>query len=150
MTPSPKRLTTPVAVHLFLVRDDDILLLRRFNTGYEDGQYSVITGHLNGGEGVLDAMYREAREEAGIELDRAATCVCGVMHRRSPDSERIDFFLASTCWTGEIRNLEPHKCDELRWVSLDRLPDNTIPYIAGAIATWRRGEWFTAFGWDDA
>jgi len=148
MTPSPKRFTTPVAVHLFLVRHDEILLLRRFNTGYEDGKYSVIAGHLDGGEGVLEAMCREAREEAGIELDRAATSVCCVMHRRSPDSERIDFFLTSTRWTGEIRNLEPEKCDGLHWVPLDRLPANTIPYIASAIETWRRGDWFSAFGWD--
>ena len=81
-------------------------------------------------------------------LDRAATSVRGVMHRRSPDSERIDFFLTSTRWTGEIRNLEPGKCDELRWAPLDRLPVNTIPYVAAAIAAWRRGDWFSAFGWD--
>jgi hypothetical protein len=27
------------AVHLFFIRDGKILLLRRFNTGYEDGKY---------------------------------------------------------------------------------------------------------------
>ena len=43
------------SVHLFLVQGQNILLLRRFNTGYEDGKYSVIAGHsaighfLNGG-----------------------------------------------------------------------------------------------------
>ncbi len=150
MTHSPERFTAPVAVHLFLLRDDEILLLRRFNTGHEDGRYSVIAGHLDGGEGVVDAMCREAREEAGIELDRTATSVCGVMHRLSPDSERIDFFLTTTGWSGEVRNLEPEKCDELRWVPVGRLPDTTIPYVAAAIETWRRGEWFGAFGWDEA
>lgn len=150
MTHSPERFAAPVAVHLFLLRGDEILLLRRFNTGYEDGNYSVIAGHLDGGECVIEAMCREAREEAGIDLDRPTTSVCGVMHRRCPDSERIDFFLTATRWSGEIRNLEPQKCDELRWAPLDRLPDSTIPYVAAAIGAWRRGEWFGAFGWDDA
>jgi 8-oxo-dGTP pyrophosphatase MutT (NUDIX family) len=148
MPTSRTRFTAPVAVHLFLLRDDRILLLRRFNTGYEDGRYSVIAGHLDGGEGVIEAMCREAREEAGIELDRDATTVVGVMHRQSPDSERIDFFLAATRWSGEIRNLEPEKCDELRWVPVDQLPDTTIPYVASGIAAWRAGEWFSTFGWD--
>lgn len=147
MMTSPSRFATPVAVHLFLHQEGSILLLRRFNTGYEDGNYSVIAGHLNGVETVLSAMCREAHEEAGIRLDLESTRVVGVMHRLSND-ERIDFFLAAEHWDGEVRNREPEKCDELRWVPMDQLPENTIPYIASAIETWRRGGWFSEFGWE--
>jgi len=140
------RFTAPVAVHLFLIRDEMILLLRRFNTGYEDGKYSVIAGHLDGDETVLAAMSREAREEAGIELENAR--VAGVMHRRARDGERIDFFVICHEWTGEIENREVEKCDDLRWVPIGALPPNTIPYVAAAISAWRAGEWFSSFGWD--
>lgn len=141
----PIRFTVPVAVHLFLVRGEDILLLRRFNTSYEDGKYSVIAGHLDGAETVLAAMAREAREKAGIDLVRAE--IAGVMHRRADDGERIDFFITCSEWSGEIRNLEPQKCDELRWTPVGQLPSNTIPYVAAAINDWRQGVWFTSFGW---
>lgn len=45
-----------VAVHLLLIRDNKILLLRRYNTGYEDGNYSVVAGHMTENENVFQAM----------------------------------------------------------------------------------------------
>jgi 8-oxo-dGTP diphosphatase len=142
-----ERFRALVAVHLFLLREDAILLLRRFNTGYEDGNYSVIAGHLDGGEEVIAAAVREAYEEAGIRIAPADVTVVGVMHRRS-DSERIDFFVAASQWQGEIVNYEPDKCDELAWYPLDRLPMNVVPYVRRAIENYRAGRWFGSFGWD--
>ena len=134
------------AVHLFLIRDGQVLLLRRRNTGYEDGNYSVIAGHLNGGERVKTAAIREAREEAGIEIAPQDAAVVGVMHRRS-DDERIDFFLAASSWSGVIVNNEPGKCDDLSWFGLDELPENVIPYVRRALENFRHGRWFDSFGW---
>ena len=135
-----------VAVHLVLVQDSEVLLLRRHNTGYEDGNYSVIAGHLEGDEEIVAAMVREAREEAGIEIPPAALQVVGVMHRRS-DAEYVDFFLAARSWSGDIRNMEPEKCDELAWFRLDGLPENVIPYVRKGITNYFRGQWFDSFGW---
>ncbi len=135
-----------VAVHLFLIRNAHILLLRRYNTGYADGQYSVIAGHLDGNEEIRTAMIREAKEEAGISLSPQDLQVVGVMHRKA-DDERIDFFLVATSWDGEIVNAEPHKCDKLAWYALDALPENVVPYVRQAINNYQQGNWFDSFGW---
>jgi 8-oxo-dGTP diphosphatase len=151
MSATPTRFTLPCAVHLFLLRHDgEVLLLRRANTGYEDGSYSVVAGHLDGGEEVVVATIREAREEAGIALDSADLTIVGVMHRRADDGERIDFFLTATRWSGAITNAEPHKCDELAWFPLDALPANVIPYVRHALDNYRHsptGRWFESYGW---
>jgi 8-oxo-dGTP diphosphatase len=136
------------AVHLFLIRDSKVLLLRRFNTGYEDGKYSVIAGHLDGDEEIKAAAIREAREEAGIEISPLDLQVVGVMHRKSND-ERIDFFLAAASWSGEITNREPDRCDQWAWFDVDELPDNVIPYVRRALDNYRRGIWFDSFGWSE-
>src|SRR3954451_19384197 len=112
--PVTERFRMPVAVHLFLLRDEAVLLLRRYNTGYEDGNYSVIAGHLDGDEVVIAAAVRKAREEAGIAIAPADMAIVGVMHRRA-DDERIDFFCTAARWSGTITNCEPEKCDALDW-----------------------------------
>jgi 8-oxo-dGTP pyrophosphatase MutT (NUDIX family) len=143
---TPRRFTMPVAVHLFLVRDGRVLLSRRRGTGYEDGSYSVVAGHLDGDEEVRAAASREAEEEAGIRIAPSQLEIVGVMHRKSND-ERLDFFVLATAWSGRIANREPHKCDDLAWFPLDRLPANTIPYVRRALENYRAGRWFDSFGW---
>ena len=136
----------PVAVHLFFFRDDHVLLLRRFNTGWEDGKYSVPAGHVEIGETVIQATIREAREEIGVQLEHQDIEVVHVMNRKS-EEERIDFFLVVKRWTGEIVNNEPDKCDELSWYPLTALPSNVIPYVRKGWENYRDRISFSEFGW---
>jgi len=138
----------PVAVHLFLRREQEILMLKRFNTGYEDGNFSVVAGHVEAGENVYEAAVREAMEEAGIVPNDLE--IVHVMNRHSAwggtSQERIDYFLTCSNWLGEIHNQEPHKCSELRWVNLEELPENTIAYVQEAIHHYKSGAKFSVFG----
>jgi 8-oxo-dGTP diphosphatase len=136
----------PVAIHLFFLRDKQVLLLRRFNTGYEDGSYSVVAGHVEAGETVTQAAIREANEEIGVILEPTDLQVVHVMHRKSED-ERIDFFMAVRHWVGEVTNNEPQKCDDLSWMEIDSLPQNTIPYVKRAIENFQAGSYYSEFGW---
>lgn len=143
---SKEKFKMPVAAHLLLIREGKVLLLRRFNTGYEDGNYSVVAGHLDGNEDVKSAMIREAMEEAGIEIKSNNLQIVGVMHRKS-EGERVDFFLVAELWNNEIVNMEPEKCDDLSWFEVDNLPINTIPYIKRAIENYISGVQFDIYGW---
>jgi 8-oxo-dGTP diphosphatase len=138
----------PVTVHMFFLRGSKILLIRRYQTGYMDGHYSVPAGHLDGNEPIRLAAVREACEEIGVRIDPADIRFAGVFHRSEGD-ERVDFFLHVLNWNGEPVNSEPEKCDELRWTEINDLPENTIPYIRQAIGNFRAGIPFEEFGWEN-
>ena len=140
------RTTFPVTVHLLFIRENQILIARRFNTGYRDGEYSVPAGHLDGDETVIAAGIREAKEEIGVTMEASNMTFSSVMHRIEGD-ERVDFFIHIHKWSGEIVNTEPDKCDDLGWVNLDELPENTIPYVRRAISNHINGIAFDEFGW---
>lgn len=154
------RIAFPVTVHLLFFRENQILLLRRFNTGYADGMYSVPAGHLDGGETVRMAAQREALEEIGVHIKIEDIAFSTIMHRKSGDtllppsgtgagtSERVDFFLHVKSWEGEPFNAEPDKCDELLWCDMDALPEVIIPYVKRAIQNFRDGVAFEEFGWN--
>ncbi len=126
--------TAYVAVYLILLRDEQVVLLRRSNTGYEDGNYSLIAGHVERDERATQAVCREAAEEAGIQLQETDVKMQGVLHRRGPDDRiYIDFFFVAEHWEGKVYNAEPDKCDDLSWFPLADLPTNTIPYVREAI-----------------
>ena len=136
----------PVTVHLLFFRGNQILLLRRFDTGYRDGEYSVPAGHLDGNETVMAAAAREAGEEIGVQIEAGEMVFSSVMHRNEGD-ERVDFFMHVRKWRGEPVNTETDKCDELRWTDVNDLPLNTIPYVRRAIQNHLDRVKFDEFGW---
>jgi len=83
-----------LSVHLFLLKEGKILLQLRKNTGYMDGWWSVIAGHVEARESATNAMIREAMEEAGIKLSREDLVLTHVMHRFE-NQERVDFFFSA-------------------------------------------------------
>ena len=134
------------AVHMFFIKGNKVLLLRRFNTGYEDGNYGVPAGHLDGNESVINAAIRECAEEVAVIVKPEDAEVVLTMHRKSTD-ERIDFFVTIKDWQGEIRNNEPNKCDDLSWFDLNSLPKNMIAYIREALMQIQNGTTFMCYGW---
>ena len=137
-------------VHLFLLNDDRLLLLRRCNTDYENGNYSVIAGGVEADEEVTAAAIREATEEAGIDIRPADIDVVGVMHRKGADGVvSVVFFLTARAWGAEIVNAEPWNHDEVSWHSVDNLPENMIAYVRGAFTNYRQGRFYDTVGWDD-
>jgi len=126
------------AAHL-LLRDEHgrILFLRRYNTGYRDGYWSIPAGHVESGESVVEACVREAREEIGVVLELDDLEFVLVQHKHDEDhEERIDFFFAAKLPVGQRPLIgEPHRCDGLSWAVPEAYPSPLVTYVAAAMPT---------------
>lgn len=143
-----------VAAHLLLSDGAGrVLFMRRANTGYADGQWSLPAGHVEPGESLPQTCLRETVEETGLRLHEAALQCVLVQHKHDLDGqERIDAFFTATLPVGQTPTVrEPEKCDALQWFSLEDLPDPLIAYIAAAITaiTSEPRPVLALFGFDD-
>ena len=134
-----------VDVHVLFINElDECLFMRRANTGYKDGQYSLVAGHLEPGETIKACAIREATEEVGVIVNTKDLVLSGVM-RRDAGHNRISFFLACHRWQGQITNNEPEKCDDLMWRLFTNLPAQTVDYVQEAIESISKGEILSDF-----
>lgn len=143
------------ASYLVLLNDGKILLQRRFNTGYMDGNYGLPAGHVDKGESFTECIIREAQEEIGVELVPQDLKVAHIMHRFSGTDwgdlgYRIDLFFVAEKWQGNIEIKEPDKCDDLQWFDLANLPENIIPYIKLALENIKNKIFYSELGWKDS
>jgi 2'-5' RNA ligase/8-oxo-dGTP pyrophosphatase MutT (NUDIX family) len=76
------------------------------------GAWDGLGGKPDEGESLLEALAREAREEAGVEP--LALAPLGCFH----DEDRADAWYLATEWRGRPTNQEPAEHSELAWVPL--------------------------------
>ena len=147
-----KRFKIIPSSYVILIKNNKILLSRRFNTGFRDGYYGLVAGHGERAESFSKSIISEAKEEANIILKAKNLKAVHVMHRfemqNNPElRERVDIFFVAKKWQGKIKNMEPDKCDDLSWLPINKLPPNTIPYIRQAINNIRKKIFYSEFGY---
>ena len=90
-----ERFQNGIVADLLMIKNEDgkkkILLSKRKNTGYKDGEYELPGGHLEENEDLYEAMIREAKEELGISLKRENLKIVHIMHHYT--GKRMNFIL---------------------------------------------------------
>ena len=130
------------AAYVFLLRDGEVLLQLRRNTGYNDGHWAAgAAGHVEHGESVTAAAVREAQEEIGVVPTDLVPLT--TMHRTAANGqaidERVDFFFTARSWTGEPHLMETVKAADLGWFPLDALPDPVVRHERFVLEHLRAG-----------
>jgi 8-oxo-dGTP diphosphatase len=117
----PENAQLKAAVLAFIYKDGKLLLQRRVNTGWEDGNYSVPAGRVDVGELPVETVVREIKEETGLIIKPEHVEMIFVDYVKD---HTINFCFKVTEFEGEPQITEPEYCDEMIWVEPTDLPSN--------------------------
>ena len=76
-----------------------------------------------------DALIREVKEETNLDIDSKDCSVINIANTFDLESQThyIQIWMLVKKTKGELKIMEPTKCEELRYFSLDSLPNNLFP-----------------------
>lgn len=138
-----KRREFLVSTHLLLVDGENILLYLR-KGGNQNKKYNLIAGHLDWWETPREAIIREAKEEAWIDIKIGDLEYSHVTHSIVSDElEYIQFYFSCKKWKWKISNLEKNRCYEMDFFPIKKLPINTTEYIKKAITNYLKNNIYT-------
>lgn len=107
-------------VGVMVFKDGKVLMGKR-KGAHGEGEYSFTGGHLEFGESFFECAKRETKEESGIEIKNIKfLCIANYLKHEN----RQDILLGVTAdWGSGVEEvMEPHKCEDWGWYSLDDLP----------------------------
>ncbi|CAL9571694.1 hypothetical protein SUDANB58_04850 [Streptomyces sp. enrichment culture] len=139
-----------IGVHLYLERSDGTVLLglRHPDSAFAPSTWHVLAGHCEQ-ESAITCLIGEAREEAGLHIERQDIELVHVVHHidKAGNPPRMGLFLRVRTWTGEPELREPDKCTQWTFRDPAALPDNLVPYTRQAIEKIRSGNPYSETGW---
>lgn len=111
---------------LVLNKQKQILLGKRKNN-FRAGYYGLPGGKVDGDESLLTCCQRELVEETN--LTGQSFTFLGVVREQQKTEDGIFIHFAYLCndFQGNMKNMEPNKCESWAWYSLDKLPTTILP-----------------------
>lgn len=139
-----------IGVHLYLEQPDGTVLLglRHPDSAFAPSTWHALAGHCEQ-ENAITCLIREAREEAGLHIERQDIELVHVVHHidKAGDQPRMGLFFRARAWSGEPELREPDKCTQWKFWNPAALPDDLVPYTRVAIEKIQNGELYSETGW---
>lgn len=139
-----------IGVHLYLERPDGAVLLglRHPDSAFAPSTWHALAGHCEQ-ENAITCLIREAREEAGLHIERQDVELVHVVHHidKAGDRPRMGLFFRARVWSGEPALREPDKCTQWKFWDPSALPNELVPYTRVAIEKIQNGELYSETGW---
>jgi 8-oxo-dGTP diphosphatase len=133
-----------VGIGVMILNEKNEVLLGLRQGAHGAGEWSFPGGHLEFGERFFETAKREALEECGLEVDEfeLVSVADEMRYIKSDGKQYLNLGIKAKYKGGEPRVLEPDKCVEWRWFSLDCLPDKLFEGTQLTLNNFKRGTIF--------
>jgi len=111
-----------VGVGVIIRKNNKILLGKRKNA-HGSGSWSFPGGHLEFNEHVEDCARREVLEETGIHIKNIRLGVYTNDIFEKEGKHYITIYVLCDYDSGELKIMEPEKCEKWEWFEWSRLPE---------------------------
>ena len=108
-----------VGIGVIVIKDHLILLGKRLGR-HGHGSWSFPGGHLEFGESWEECAKRETLEEAGITIHNLR--FGAVTNDIFDDKHYVTIYIIADYLSGEVRIMEPEKCECWEWYSWTKFP----------------------------
>jgi 8-oxo-dGTP diphosphatase len=134
-------------IFLLLNADNQVLLLRRINTPFCEGCYSLPGGKIEYGETARETVIREARDSLGIDITLDDIAFKHIMYRKCNEPEFFACVFQVNSPNHQPINNQPDRHDIMEWFDMQRLPEKMVPAHRYAIEQIVAGQVYSEHGW---
>tara|TARA_R110001583_G_scaffold8895_1_gene41893 strand:+ start:691 stop:1104 length:414 start_codon:yes stop_codon:yes gene_type:complete len=117
-----------VGVGVAIIKDGKVLLGKRKNA-HGEGTWSFPGGHLEYQETWAECAIRETLEETDLSIKnvRFGTVTNDIFP--AEQKHYVTIIMLSDYDFGDLRNMEPDKCEKWEWFTWDKLPNSLFESI---------------------
>lgn len=126
-----------IITRLILENKGEILLLAQ--TNQNGGKFSLPGGKVEPNESPIEALVRECREEADINIKVENLRLVHVLHRQKAEEAHVVMYFKTIRWHGNLISKEPKKFKKVEWFPLDNLPKKMSKITRSVLDKFHKG-----------
>ena len=121
--------------------NNEVLLGERIGS-HGDGEWCFPGGHLDFSETIFETAKREIKEEVGLDINEfeLISVADELKYIKTDNKHYLNIGIMAKYKGGEPKLMEPNKCKEWRWFSLENLPDKMLEGTQLIINNYKAGK----------
>lgn len=124
-----------VWVWVIVIKDKKVLLGMRKNA-HGEGTWQFPGGHLEFMEWFEECAKREVLEEANLQINDVSFVTTTNVFFEKENKHYVTIFMKGKYSWGELKNMEPEKCENWDWFNWDELPKPLMVPINNFLELW--------------